>query len=83
MTDDQIAFDNRKDWRAWLQANHADHGSVFVISFKKATGRRSAKRGILEWIVQAKKPETRTKRVLETARLAARNERANQWQPKQ
>jgi uncharacterized protein YdeI (YjbR/CyaY-like superfamily) len=40
---------------------------------------RSAKRGILEWILQAKKPETRAKRVEETARLAAENIRANQW----
>jgi uncharacterized protein YdeI (YjbR/CyaY-like superfamily) len=43
---------------------------------------RSAKRGILEWIVQAKRPETRAKRVEETARLAQKNERANQWRPK-
>jgi uncharacterized protein YdeI (YjbR/CyaY-like superfamily) len=42
---------------------------------------RSAKRGILEWIVQAKKPETRAKRVHETAEKAARGERANQWTP--
>lgn len=40
---------------------------------------RSAKRGILEWIVNAKRAETRAARVEETARLAARNERANQW----
>lgn len=40
---------------------------------------RSVKRGILEWIASAKKPETRTKRVLETAQLAAQNIRANQW----
>jgi uncharacterized protein YdeI (YjbR/CyaY-like superfamily) len=40
---------------------------------------RSAKRGILEWILQAKRPETRARRVEETARLAERNERANQW----
>lgn len=40
---------------------------------------RSAKRGILEWIVQAKKPETRATRVAETAEKAARGERANQW----
>lgn len=39
----------------------------------------SARRGILEWIVQAKKPETRAKRIDETARLAAQNVRANQW----
>ncbi len=41
---------------------------------------RSVKRGILEWILNAKKPGTRAKRILETATLAAKNERANQWQ---
>ncbi len=40
---------------------------------------RSVKRGILEWISTAKKPETRANRVEETARLAAENKRANQW----
>jgi uncharacterized protein YdeI (YjbR/CyaY-like superfamily) len=40
---------------------------------------RSVKRGILEWILAAKRPETRAKRVEETARLAAENRRANQW----
>jgi uncharacterized protein YdeI (YjbR/CyaY-like superfamily) len=40
---------------------------------------RSVKRGILEWIANAKKPETRAKRIEETARLAADNIRANQW----
>ena len=40
---------------------------------------RSAKRGILEWIVSAKTPATRAKRVDETARLAQENVRANQW----
>lgn len=40
---------------------------------------RSVKRAILEWIEQAKKPETRAARIAETARLAQRNERANQW----
>jgi uncharacterized protein YdeI (YjbR/CyaY-like superfamily) len=40
---------------------------------------RSVKRGILEWILNAKKPETRAKRVEETARLANDNKRANQW----
>lgn len=40
---------------------------------------RSAKRGILEWISNAKTPATRTKRIAETARLAAENQRANQW----
>lgn len=40
---------------------------------------RSAKRAILEWIANAKRPETRAKRVEETARLAQDNIRANQW----
>lgn len=43
---------------------------------------RSAKRGILEWIAQAKMPTTRDKRIRETAEHAARGERANQWRPK-
>jgi uncharacterized protein YdeI (YjbR/CyaY-like superfamily) len=42
----------------------------------------SARRGILEWIVQARRDPTRAKRVEETARLAARGERANQWRPR-
>ncbi|MCU0491258.1 MAG: YdeI/OmpD-associated family protein [Chloroflexaceae bacterium] len=40
---------------------------------------RSAKRGILEWISNAKTSATRAKRIEETARLAAENQRANQW----
>ena len=40
---------------------------------------RSAKRGILEWISNAKKLETRTKRIADTVTLAADNKRANQW----
>ncbi len=40
---------------------------------------RSVKRNILEWITQAKKPETRLARVTTTATLAAKNQRANQW----
>lgn len=43
---------------------------------------RSTKRGILEWILNAKQPETRRKRITETAELAAKNERANQYRPK-
>jgi uncharacterized protein YdeI (YjbR/CyaY-like superfamily) len=41
---------------------------------------RSAKRAILEWILVAKRPETRAARISETARLANENIRANQWQ---
>ncbi|HEY0111109.1 MAG TPA: YdeI/OmpD-associated family protein [Fibrella sp.] len=41
---------------------------------------KSAKRGILEWILNAKRPDTRAKRIAETAALAAQNIRANQFQ---
>jgi len=40
---------------------------------------RSARRGILEWVVQAKRPETRARRLAETADLAGRGERAARW----
>ncbi|MDX2088829.1 MAG: YdeI/OmpD-associated family protein [Kofleriaceae bacterium] len=39
----------------------------------------SVRRGILEWISQAKRASTRARRVDETARLARDNVRANQW----
>jgi uncharacterized protein YdeI (YjbR/CyaY-like superfamily) len=41
----------------------------------------SARRGILEWLMSAKRTDTRAKRVDEIARLAADNIRANQWRP--
>lgn len=44
---------------------------------------RSAKRGVLEWIVQAKTAPTRAKRIVAAAEGAGRGERANQWKPKQ
>ena len=41
----------------------------------------SVRRTILYWISQARRPETRAARILETAELAAVNERANQPRP--
>jgi uncharacterized protein YdeI (YjbR/CyaY-like superfamily) len=38
---------------------------------------RSSKRGILEWVLNAKKPETRQKRIAETVALAAKILKAN------
>ena len=40
---------------------------------------KSARRGILEWIAQARTAETRARRIAETARLAADNIRALDW----
>jgi len=42
----------------------------------------STRRGILEWIFNAKRPATRAKRIAETAALAQKNERANQFKRK-
>lgn len=42
----------------------------------------STRRGILDWIKQARTPETRARRIEETARLARINQRANQPRPK-
>jgi uncharacterized protein YdeI (YjbR/CyaY-like superfamily) len=43
---------------------------------------KSARRAILEWISTARTPETRSKRIAETAAAAAKGERANQWKKK-
>jgi uncharacterized protein YdeI (YjbR/CyaY-like superfamily) len=40
---------------------------------------RSAKRAMLEWIVNAKRPETRAKRIAKVASQASENKRADQW----
>jgi uncharacterized protein YdeI (YjbR/CyaY-like superfamily) len=44
---------------------------------------RSTKRAILEWIAQAKKPETRATRVATTVSEAHEGRRANQWRQPQ
>lgn len=44
---------------------------------------RSTRKAILEWIVRAKRPETRAKRIAEAAENAARNERPAQFQPRE
>lgn len=43
---------------------------------------RSVRRSILEWILNAKREETRAKRIEETVRLAAQNIKANQYERK-
>ena len=42
----------------------------------------SARRGILEWISNAKRESTRTQRITTTVELASRNERALAWKPR-
>jgi uncharacterized protein YdeI (YjbR/CyaY-like superfamily) len=42
---------------------------------------RSSKRNILEWIMNAKRTETRQKRIVETVELAGKNIKANHYRP--
>lgn len=53
-----------------LAANEAAGGYFEAFS-------KSSKKALLFWIDSAKRPETRTKRIAELARLAAQNKRAN------
>lgn len=72
---------------SWTRLDDVEEGIVppdLEVAFDQRPGAReqfdafprSVRRGILEWIVQAKRPETRARRVLETATLAQRGERA-------
>jgi uncharacterized protein YdeI (YjbR/CyaY-like superfamily) len=74
-----------------LDASHAlEIPKDLAAAFRRHAGSKrnfeafppSARRAILEWIDQAKRPETRAKRVEQTARLAKDGIRANQWSPK-
>lgn len=82
----------RAAWRSWLQANHRTSPGCWLVSYRTRTGKPRVeyaeaveemlcfgwRREILAWILQAKRPGTRARRVQETARLAAKNVRANQ-----
>lgn len=54
-----------------------DKNPVALENFEAFTP--SSKRIILEWILNARKPETRSKRIMETATLAAQNIKANHY----
>jgi uncharacterized protein YdeI (YjbR/CyaY-like superfamily) len=54
-----------------------DQNATALINWKNFPP--STQKGILEWIFNAKLPETRAKRIKETVDLAEKNERANQF----
>lgn len=54
-----------------------DKNPVALENFEAFTP--SSKRIILEWILNARKPETRSKRIMETVTLAAQNIKANHY----
>ena len=74
LLDDVEALVEPDDLRAALDATPpaAEHWDGFP---------PSARRAILQWLVQARTPATRDRRVAETVRLAALGQRANQGRP--
>lgn len=64
------AVEEPSDLREALEANENAYENWRSFS-------RSSRRGILEWIQTAKKPETRARRIAETVSLAAENKKAN------
>ena len=78
---------------AWSRIDEAQNAEIpddLLEAFKKFGGSfqnfeafpRGVRKQILEWIAQAKTDGTRQKRIEETASLAQRNIRANQWRDK-
>lgn len=63
------------DLKEALDANPTARGHFETFS-------KTVRKGILQWIGSAKRPETRQKRINETVTLAAKNQKANQYQPK-
>ncbi len=70
--DDVEQLREPNDLRAALDANPTADTNWSAFS-------RSVKRGILEWILNAKRPKTRTSRIEETVRLAGENNKANHY----
>lgn len=74
-------------WNALDAVDRLDVPADLAAAFAERSGSAEAfaafppstRRGILEWIGNAKRPETRAARIAETAEKAARGERANQW----
>ena len=86
----QAAIDRAQADGSWSALDDVEDG-VVPDDLAAALGRRpparerwdafppSVRRGILEWVLDAKRPATRERRVDETARLAQHGKRANQW----
>lgn len=85
------AAKNDGSWNKLDGAESADIPADLMKEFKKYPSSKKhfeafplgVRKQILQWIAQAKTTPTREKRITETAMLAAKNIRANQWRPKQ
>lgn len=64
---------NRTAWRRWLQKNGAQKASAWLSIYKKQSGVANV------YYNEAKRSETRQKRIWETVSLAEKNIRAYQY----
>jgi uncharacterized protein YdeI (YjbR/CyaY-like superfamily) len=37
--EERVELDDRAEWRAWLEANHARSGGVWLVTYKKSAGK--------------------------------------------
>lgn len=85
----QLSIDLAKEDGSWYLFDTIDQGAIpedlqiLLNKNKKALNNfnsfsASSKRKILEWIIKARKPETRMMRIKDTVELAAKNINANQ-----
>jgi hypothetical protein len=84
---------DRAAWRRWLRRHHTRPDGARILIRKKGSdvpglayddsmpSRRGTRRQILYWVRVTERPETRARRIAETARLAERGIRVNQWRP--
>jgi uncharacterized protein YdeI (YjbR/CyaY-like superfamily) len=83
----RAAIARAQEGDAWTRLDGANSGALptdLIAALEAAAARAvfegfapSSRRGILEWIAQARQAQTRARRVAETARLAALGLRAN------
>ena len=89
----QLVIDRAKADGSWTVLDSSEAAEVpddLRAAFRRHRGSEAqfaafppgVRKQILQWIAQAKRPDTRASRVEETARLAKDGIRANQWTPK-
>lgn len=73
---------NREDWREWLEKNHTTEKEIWLVYYKKHTGKdRIPYDDAVEealcfgWISSAKRDETRNKRIKEALGLLEKNQK--------
>jgi hypothetical protein len=79
----QLHVTTRGEWREWLAENHGkEEAGIWLVFYKKQTGRASLgyEESVEEalcfgWIVTAKRPETRLKRVKDSLALLDNGEK--------